>query len=966
MEIISSQIAYAKSRPMLVGLFAVLATLSVGVALAFATGLVSPDKIMAQVLPPCCTIVTPPPVIIVPPPTVILPPIDVLPPCCTTVTPPPTVVVPPVDTTPDVLPPCCTETNPPVTTNPPIDTTPPDVLPPCCTETEPPITTEPPIVIPPIVIPPIVTDFCPNLPNNQTILPDGYILDENGNCVTPPDDFCPNLPGLQGSLPPGYYVDENGNCVTRTTDAAPECIYLAASLGTITTPGQAVTLSWKTRNATGISINNGVGSVTPVAEGSVVVYPTGDTTYVATVTGTSGSVNCQTVVVLDTEPAPECVFFSATPGTITTPGQAVTLAWQTRNATSVVINNGVGSVSPVGNGSVVVNPTQSTTYTATVSGVGGTVHCQAPVTLTTVEQPSAQCIAFTGTPTAIRPGEAVTLAWQTRNATGISIDNGVGPVSPIAQGSVVVNPTQTTTYTATVSGVNGPVNCQTTVTVSTVEEPPAQCVFFNGTPNVINAGDAVNLSWKTLNAGTVTINNGVGQVSAEGSTTVRPTQNTTYILSATGAKGTVHCQTSVTLTTIEQKPMCVSLKADRTTIRSGEAVTLSWVTNDASSVSIDNGIGQVLPTAAGSYVVNPTSNTTYTATVPGSSLNQNCQVRVEIESTSCTSNCGGGGGGGRRSPRVLLDSISEFDEPLSFVYLSETPYTGLELGTWGTILYWMMLIGWSLALAYLVLFNAVPFALARAKAFGSQVQETMNSGAAPAHGHDTHTAPVAHAAHAPAPAHHGHAPAHHDAHAASAPAKPTGFNASEGFRSFAAGEGLTIDDIVKGLSRQLEENKGHGEHAPVAPVVAAPTHEEVLQAVHEAPAPAPAPVYVPAPVAAAVPAMAPLNADVHEFLAALLRGDRDTVFGMIRSMARQGHDTETFVSHAACALDDAYRACIDGTTCHPDIAALTAGCHPSYLERLVSSLTTAVDGSYSAGMTGVKMALTRALGVVAG
>ncbi|HEY0979389.1 MAG TPA: hypothetical protein VGE23_00920, partial [Candidatus Paceibacterota bacterium] len=94
--------------------------------------------------------------------------------------------------------------------------------------------------------------------------------------------------------------------------------------------------------------------------------------------------------------------------------------------------------------------------------------------------------------------------------------------------------------------------------------------------------------------------------------------------------------------------------------------------------------------------------------------------------------------------------------------------------------------------------------------------------------------------------------------------------------------------------------------------------------------------------------------------------DRDTVFGMVRKMAREGEDTELFISHAACALDDAYRACIDGTTCHPDIAELTQGCHPSFLERLVSSLTTAVDGSYSAGMTGVKMALTRALGVVAG
>ena len=254
-------------------------------------------------------------------------------------------------------------------------------------------------------------------------------------------------------------------------------------------------------------------------------------------------------------------------------------------------------------------------------------------------------------------------------------------------------------------------------------------------------------------------------------------------------------------------------------------------------------------------------------------------MRVEIESPTCTSNCGGGGGGGggRRSPRVVLDSfVPDLEEPLSYVYLSEVPYTGLELGAWGTALYWLMLIGWSAALAYLVLFNAVPFAFARVKRFGSNVKEAMNSDA-PAHGH---SAPVAHAAHG---AGHGHA-ASHSAHAEpAAPAKPQGYNAHDGFRSFAAGEGLTIDDIVKGLSREIEQKH----QAP------APTHQEVLQAVHETPVAAPA-YEAPKPVAAA-PAAVPMNDGVRDFIKALLDGDRDTVFGMIRKMAREGEDTELFV-----------------------------------------------------------------------
>lgn len=533
----------------------------------------------------------------------------------------------------------------------------------------------------------------------------------------------------------------------------------------------------------------------------------------------------------------------------------------------------------------------------------------------------------------------MTLTWQTRNATSISIDNGIGQVTPVASGSIVVNPTQSTTYTATVTGATNSVNCQASVVV-VPPNVPAECVFLNGTPSVINRGDAVTLTWQTRNATSISIDNGVGVVTptAAGSVIVNPTQTTTYVATVTGANNSVNCQTTVTVTTIEQGPQCVSLTADRTSIEEGESVTLTWVTNRATTVSITD-LGDVTPVSGGSRTVTPSDDKTYVLTVNGSITNDNCRVSISVDDDDDDGG-GGGGGGGRRSPRVVLDSyVPELEEPLSFVYLSEVPYTGLELGPWGTALYWLMLIGWSAALAYLVLFNAVPFALARAKSFGGSVKEALNGEAQESH--DTHAA------------HAVHAPAQHDTHAApQAPARPSGFNAHDGFRSFAAGEGLTIDDIVKGLSRQIEID-----HAP--------EHTEVVMSAPEPASTAPS-YEAPKAVAPAAPAAVPMNDGVRDFIAALLNGDRDTVFGMIRKLAREGQDTELFVSHAACALDDAYRACIDGTTCHPDIAELTKDCHPSYLERIVSSLTTAVDGSYSAGMTGVKMALTRALGVVAG
>ncbi len=40
------------------------------------------------------------------------------------------------------------------------------------------------------------------------------IVNENGDCVTPPVDLCPNIDGPQSQIPGGMIVDGQGNCVT--------------------------------------------------------------------------------------------------------------------------------------------------------------------------------------------------------------------------------------------------------------------------------------------------------------------------------------------------------------------------------------------------------------------------------------------------------------------------------------------------------------------------------------------------------------------------------------------------------------------------------------------------------------------------------------------------------------------------------------------------------------------------------
>jgi hypothetical protein len=62
------------------------------------------------------------------------------------------------------------------------------------------------------------------------------------------------------------------------------------------------------------------------------------------------------------------------------------------------------------------------------------------------------------------------------------------------------------------------------------------------------AGQPVTLTWSSTNATSITLKPSVGQVAAQGSTTVRPSQSTTYTVTATGPGGSAHASAQVTVT----------------------------------------------------------------------------------------------------------------------------------------------------------------------------------------------------------------------------------------------------------------------------------------------------------------------------------------------------------------------------------------------------------------------------------
>jgi peptidoglycan-associated lipoprotein len=78
------------------------------------------------------------------------------------------------------------------------------------------------------------------------------------------------------------------------------------------------------------------------------------------------------------------------------------------------------------------------------------------------------------------------------------------------------------------------------------ENTGAPTAQLTATPNVISAGDQVQLRWATTNANTVSID-GIGDVPSVGVKTVTPSESTTYHLLARGGGLTADASASVTV-----------------------------------------------------------------------------------------------------------------------------------------------------------------------------------------------------------------------------------------------------------------------------------------------------------------------------------------------------------------------------------------------------------------------------------
>ena len=443
-----------------------------------------------------------------------------------------------------------------------------------------------------------------------------------------------------------YWVTDFGGVVDQTISPTPgpgaPTISAFKATPTSVTVGQSSTLSWTVSGATTITIDNGVGDVSNLS--STVVSPQQTTTYKLTASNSGGSSTATAVVNVtatpDTQPptVPQLVSAVAKSATM-----EVDLNW-TASSDNVgvtgyqIFRNG-SLLGSVGGGSLAYADTgvsANTAYTYAVkaydaagnySGLSNSIQVTTPAAPAILTCPGPAIGAFTGcyynntellgNPVLVRTDNQINFAWGTgspaSNVTPMNFSVRWQGMFPFSQGTYIFNATVSDGMRLYVDGMPlrsawrdqlpnlylVPVTLSEGSHLITLEYyehsgtgtailswpsntptpgPGAPTISaFKATPTSVTVGQSSTLSWTVSGATTITIDNGVGDVSNLSSTVVSPQQTTTYKLTASnsGGSSTATAVVNVTATPDTQPPtvpQLVSAVAKSATME----VDLNW------------------------------------------------------------------------------------------------------------------------------------------------------------------------------------------------------------------------------------------------------------------------------------------------------------------------------------------------------------------------------------------------------
>ena len=162
---------------------------------------------------------------------------------------------------------------------------------------------------------------------------------------------------------------------------------------------------------------------------------------------------------------------------------------------------------------------------------------------------------------------------------------------------------------------------------------PAPLASFTASTNLVYAGQTVTLSWQGDLGSTVSIDQGIADVTTlttngVGSVQVAPETTTTYTITAS-KDGYVRSKQLV----VTVRPAITSFTTSRKQLPRGASANLSWVVSPLVGVSLSPGVGDVsgfTTNGIGSLDVSPVATTTYTLTTARNGVTNLVQLTVVV------------------------------------------------------------------------------------------------------------------------------------------------------------------------------------------------------------------------------------------------------------------------------------------------------------------------------------------------
>jgi hypothetical protein len=131
--------------------------------------------------------------------------------------------------------------------------------------------------------------------------------------------------------------------------------------------------------------------------------------------------------------------------------------------------------------------------------------------------------------------------------------------------------------------------------ISCRQEPPS-ILLFTATPAEINSGASSTLKWDVKDAASVAIDQGIGEVAANGSKELSPSKTIAYTLTATNAGGTLTKAVVLYVkepTSTPSPPIADTtppvIKDVSTSSETETGVTITWTTNEPANSNVEYG-----------------------------------------------------------------------------------------------------------------------------------------------------------------------------------------------------------------------------------------------------------------------------------------------------------------------------------------------------------------------------------------